>query len=127
MRVGFIGLGNMGAAQAAEIARAGFELSVYDAFARTLDAFTGGTRAGSPAEVAARCEIIGVCVRDEQQVREVICGSDGLAQSISRGALVLVHSTVSPATIRCSRWNCAASAAGDTCTRGSGTIAIGCV
>ncbi|MBS0580487.1 MAG: NAD(P)-dependent oxidoreductase [Proteobacteria bacterium] len=100
MRVGFIGLGNMGSAQAAEIARAGFELTVYDAFARTLDAFTGGTRAGSPAEVASGCDIIGICVRDDPQVREVIFGAKGLAAAIAPGALVLVHSTVSPATIR---------------------------
>jgi 3-hydroxyisobutyrate dehydrogenase-like beta-hydroxyacid dehydrogenase len=99
MRVGFVGLGNMGAAQAAEIARAGFELSVYDAFAGTLDAFTAGTRAASPAGVAARSQIIGVCVRDDAQVREVISGANGLAQSIAPGSLVLVHSTVSPATV----------------------------
>lgn len=99
MRVGFIGLGNMGAAQAAEIARAGFELSVYDAFAKTLEAFTAGAPAASPAELAARCELIGVCVRDDHQVREVLSGPQGLAQSVAPGTLVLVHSTVSPATV----------------------------
>ncbi len=100
MRVGFIGLGDMGAAQAAEIARAGFDLAVYDALPATLAAFTSpATRASSPAESARDAELIGICVRDDQQVSEVIQGPGGLMETIADGALVLVHSTVSPATV----------------------------
>jgi 3-hydroxyisobutyrate dehydrogenase-like beta-hydroxyacid dehydrogenase len=99
MHVGFIGLGNMGAAQAAEIARAGFDLCVYDAWPPSLQAFDLGRRAASIAELAATSELIGVCVRDDAQVREVVAGPGGLAGAIAPGALVLVHSTVSPATI----------------------------
>ena len=100
MRVGFIGLGNMGAAQATEIARAGFELAVYDAWPATLAAFKrDAMRATSPAEVARNANIIGICVRDDQQVREVIQGPGGVMETITKGALVLVHSTVSPETV----------------------------
>jgi 3-hydroxyisobutyrate dehydrogenase len=100
MRVGFIGLGNMGFQQANEIAGAGFDLTVYDAWPKTLESFQGRARlASSPAEVARDAEIICICVRDDQQVRAVIEGPDGILSSISPGALVLVHSTVGPATI----------------------------
>lgn len=100
MRVGFIGLGNMGHPQATEIANGGFELAVYDSWPKTLESFRGRARlASSPAEVAGEADLICICVRDDQQVREVIAGADGLLSSIRPGALVLVHSTVSPATI----------------------------
>jgi 3-hydroxyisobutyrate dehydrogenase len=100
MRVGFIGLGNMGRPQAEEIARGGFDLTVYDSWSKSIDAFKDkATLAGSPAEVARASEIIGICVRDDQQVRQVMEARDGVLAGIAPGALVLVHSTVSPATI----------------------------
>jgi 3-hydroxyisobutyrate dehydrogenase len=100
MRVGFIGLGNMGFPQASEIASGGFELTVYDAWPKTLESFRDRARlASSPAEVATGAEFICICVRDDQQVREVIAGTGGILAAIAPGALVLVHSTVSPATI----------------------------
>ena len=100
MKVGFIGLGNMGSAQASEIASGGFELTVYDAWPKSLESFRHRARlAASPAAVATVAELICICVRDEQQVREVIAGAGGILTSIAPGTLVLVHSTVSPATI----------------------------
>ncbi len=100
MRVGFIGLGNMGRPQAAEIARGGFELVVHDASAAAAEAFRGRAElAASPAEAARRAEVTCICVRDDTQVREVIEGPQGILTALSPGALVLVHSTVSPETI----------------------------
>lgn len=100
MRVGFIGLGNMGRPQAEEIARGGFDLTVYDSWSKSLDALKDkATLAGSPAEVARAAEVICICVRDDPQVRQVMEGRDGVLAGIAPGALVLVHSTVNPATI----------------------------
>jgi 3-hydroxyisobutyrate dehydrogenase len=100
VRVGFIGLGNMGFQQATEIAGGGFDLAVYDAWPTTLESFQGRARlASSPAAAAREAELVCICVRDDQQVRDVIVGSDGIVSSIAPGALVLVHSTVSPTTI----------------------------
>jgi 3-hydroxyisobutyrate dehydrogenase len=100
MRVGFIGLGNMGHPQATAIANGGFELAVYDAWPQTLESFRGRAQlASSPAELARGAELVCICVRDDQQVRAVIEGADGILSSLPTGALVLVHSTVSPATI----------------------------
>ncbi len=100
MKVGFIGLGNMGGQQAMEIASGGLELSVYDAWPKTLASFPGrARRASSPADAARGAQFICVCVRDEAQVREVVEGPEGILVALEPGALVLVHSTVSPALI----------------------------
>ncbi|WP_198351182.1 NAD(P)-dependent oxidoreductase [Flavisphingomonas formosensis] len=100
MRVGFVGLGNMGGHQAQLIAAAGFDLTVFDVWPDALKAFEGKARlASSPAEVGRQAEIVGVCVRDDQQVREVVAGSEGLFSGLAPGSLVLVHSTVAPATV----------------------------
>lgn len=100
MRVGFIGLGNMGEPQAAAIAAGGFELVVYDAGSRALEAFRGRAQlASSPGELAAQVDLLCICVRDDPQVREVIEGPKGVLTALRPGSLVLVHSTVGPATI----------------------------
>ncbi len=70
MRVGFIGLGNMGRPQAAEIARGGFELVVHDASAAAAEAFRGRAElAASPAEAARRAEVtLAVAARGAQLI-----------------------------------------------------------
>lgn len=100
MKVGFIGLGNMGEPQAAAIAGGGFDLGVYDASPKTLESFRGRAQlASSPGELAGRADLLCICVRDDPQVREVIEGPKGVLTGLRPGTLVLVHSTVSPATI----------------------------
>ncbi len=100
MRVGFIGLGNMGDPQARAIVDGGFELLVYDARPKTLESFRGPAQlAASPGELAGQVDLLCICVRDDAQVREVIEGPAGVLTALRPGSLVLVHSTVSPATI----------------------------
>ncbi len=100
MRVGFIGLGNMGDPQARAIVDGGFELLVYDAWPKTLESFRGRAQlAASPGELAGQVDLLCICVRDDAQVREVIEGPAGVLSALRPGSLVLVHSTVSPATI----------------------------
>ncbi|MEZ4280291.1 MAG: NAD(P)-binding domain-containing protein [Myxococcota bacterium] len=101
MKIGFIGLGSMGGPQARLIARAGFELSVYDAFPEALDRFRGVARlADSAADAAKGAEIVGVCVRDDEQLEEAVFGAEGAAAALAPGALLLVHSTVRIDTLR---------------------------
>ena len=96
MKVAYVGLGSMGAPHARLIARAGLELAVYDPHAPALQAFEGLARlGGSAADAAKGADIACVCVRDDQQVRDVVLGPEGLAQGLAKGALVLIHSTVS--------------------------------
>jgi 3-hydroxyisobutyrate dehydrogenase len=100
MQVGFVGLGSMGGEQARLLAQAPVDLIVYDAFAPALQAFDGkAKRADSLASVGRHAEIVGVCVRDDQQVREVLEGDGGLLASMSAGSVILIHSTIRPDTV----------------------------
>jgi len=100
MKVGFIGLGNMGRPQAVEIANGGFQRVVHDAWPAAGEAFRERAEvATSPAQAARGAEVVCICVRDDAQVREVIEGPQGILASLQPGCLILVHSTVSPYTI----------------------------
>lgn len=100
LRVGFIGLGSMGGAQARCLANSGFDLAVFDVHPPTLQAFAQSARlAASVAELGRSADVVGVCVRDDAQVRETLEGPDGLLANMRPGTIVLVHSTVSPETV----------------------------
>jgi 3-hydroxyisobutyrate dehydrogenase-like beta-hydroxyacid dehydrogenase len=102
MRVGFVGLGNIGRPMASHLAPAGFETTVFDIDAAAVaELVRGGARAaGSPREVAARADVIGICVPNDEQVRSVVQGPDGLLAGAAPGALVAIHSTILPRTVR---------------------------
>ena len=101
MRVAFAGLGSMGAPQARLIARSGHTLAVFDALPAARDAFRDIAQVASSAADAARgVEVACVCVRDDQQVREVVLGKDGFSEALAPGALVLIHSTIGIETLR---------------------------
>jgi 3-hydroxyisobutyrate dehydrogenase len=101
-RVGFIGLGTMGAAMAANLARAGFPVTAWN---RTPDRAPelddlGVTRATTPAEVARSVDVVVVCVSDTPDVAAVLLGPDGVAAGARPGTLVIDCSTISPAATR---------------------------
>jgi 3-hydroxyisobutyrate dehydrogenase-like beta-hydroxyacid dehydrogenase len=114
MRVGFVGLGTMGGAMAANVAGAGHDVAVYDvrpeAVAAVLGRVPAARAAGSLAEAAGDAEVIGVVVVDDAQVEAVTVGPDGLVELAPPGAVIAVHSTVHPATVQ--RVAAAAEAAG---------------
>jgi 3-hydroxyisobutyrate dehydrogenase len=101
-RVGFVGLGTMGAAMAANIARAGFPLTVWNRSsgraAPLLDA--GATEARTPADVARSAAIVVTCVSDTPDVEAVLFGPDGIATARRDGLLVIDCSTISPSATR---------------------------
>src|SRR5882757_9760224 len=101
MRAGFIGLGHIGADMAKSLAAAPFELTVFDVAPGALSRFDGIARlAGSAADVGRHSEIVGVCVRDDVQLRAALTGPDGLLKGIGKRGIILVHSTVRATTIR---------------------------
>ncbi|MEZ4333927.1 MAG: NAD(P)-dependent oxidoreductase [Myxococcota bacterium] len=113
LRLGFIGLGNMGAPMAENLARAGFALTVYDLRPEPLAtlAALGATVARSPREVGARSEIVSCVVVDDAQVERVFLGGggdiaggaggdDGVLAGLAPGSIFIVHSTVSPLVVR---------------------------
>jgi 3-hydroxyisobutyrate dehydrogenase len=102
MRVGFIGLGRIGKPMAQRLLRAGLETTVYDLRAEVRDelAAQGARAAGSCAAAAAGADVIGVCVRDDDDVRRVTQGPDGVIAAAPAGAVIALHSTILPSTVR---------------------------
>ncbi len=95
-RVAFIGLGVMGAAMAANIARAGFALTVHSrgrAKAAPLEA-TGARWAATPAEAAADAALVALCLPDTPDVEGVLFGPGGVAEGVRPGAVVVDFSTI---------------------------------
>jgi 3-hydroxyisobutyrate dehydrogenase len=60
----------------------------------------GARVAASPSEVAAASDVIGICVRDDDDVRSVAGGPDGLLAGAASGAVLAIHSTVLPSTVK---------------------------
>jgi 3-hydroxyisobutyrate dehydrogenase len=102
VRVGFCGMGTMGAAMAANIARAGFPLHVWNRTAERAGTpvSLGATEVASPRELASASDVVVVCVSDSPDVEQVLFGPDGVADGLARGGLVIDCSTISPAVTR---------------------------
>ena len=101
-RIGFVGLGIMGQGMAANLLKAGFPLTVWNRTVTRMQDLVGlGARAGAnPADVAARSDIIVLCVSDTPDVREVVLGEHGVIHGAQPGALVIDCSTISPQATR---------------------------
>jgi 3-hydroxyisobutyrate dehydrogenase len=100
-RVGFIGLGNMGAPMAMNIARAGFDTVVYDLRGEAVAALEaeGARSSVSIAALVAGVDIVCTCVLYDEQVRTIFLGEDGILENAAPGLIAVIHSTVYPATI----------------------------
>jgi 3-hydroxyisobutyrate dehydrogenase len=102
MRVGFVGLGTMGGAMAANAARAGFEVTAWNRTpGRAAElADIGVSMAASPSAVAGASEIVISMVSDTPDVEAVLFGADGVADGAAAGTLVVDMSTISPSATR---------------------------
>ena len=98
-RVGFVGLGTMGSAMAANLLRAGYHLTVWNRTPGRAEALRvlGAAEAKSPRDLASRSDIVIACVTDSPQVGEVLFGPEGLAEGFADGSLFIDCSTISPA------------------------------
>lgn len=99
--IGFIGLGLMGAGFTKRLAGAGHHVIGFDLSSDRLDeaAEWGVVAAGSPAEVAARANIVAICVTTSKAVEEVVSGSSGLLGGGGmKGKTVVDFSTTEIAT-----------------------------
>ena len=101
-RVGFIGLGNIGKPMALNVAKAGFDLMVYDLRKEPLAelAAAGAKTARSAHEIGAHGEVIELVVVDDAQVEAVTLEEGGVLSGAQPGSVIAVHSTVHPRTIR---------------------------
>jgi 3-hydroxyisobutyrate dehydrogenase-like beta-hydroxyacid dehydrogenase len=102
MKVGFVGLGVMGAPMALNILKHGHELTVYDkspeAVARLVQA--GAKQAQTAREVGAASDIVVTMLPEPQHVEQVVLGPDGLAEGLRAGGIVIEMSTIDPSTSR---------------------------
>jgi 2-hydroxy-3-oxopropionate reductase len=101
-RVGFIGLGVMGAPMARHLLAAGYPLTVHSRSSPPVDALVaeGATRAAIPAEVAEASDVVITMLPDTPDVEAVLFGEDGIAAGSRGGSLVIDMSTVSPVATR---------------------------
>jgi 3-hydroxyisobutyrate dehydrogenase-like beta-hydroxyacid dehydrogenase len=99
-RVAFLGLGIMGSRMAANVARASFELTVWNRTAATAERFCaeyeGVSCAATPAEASSSAEIVITMVVDGPQVEHVLLGERGAAASAADGTLFVDCSTIGP-------------------------------
>ncbi len=102
MRVGFIGLGDMGGAMAHRIVDAGFQTMLWARRPEVLVDFEAENvvQAESPADLAAQCELVGVCVWTDADVEEIVAGEQGLLAGARPGTVIAIHATVLPETCR---------------------------
>ena len=101
-RIGFLGLGTMGAPMAANLLKAGFRVTVWNRTAARMEPLLRlGAGAGKgPAQVAAAADIIIAMVSRPADVTQLVLGPDGVAAGLRPGAILVDMSTVSPATSR---------------------------
>lgn len=100
-RIGLVGLGRMGQAMAGRLLEAGFPLTVYNRTperARPL-LERGAAWAASPAELAARSDMVLTILTDDRAVERIYSGPDGLLSDDAAGHLFLEMSTIRPRTI----------------------------
>ena len=97
-RVGFIGLGIMGAPMASSLAGAGFQVTAFSrtpsSVARLAD--RGVTAAASVAEVARQCDVVITMLPDSPDVESVALGEDGVFAHAASGTLYIDMSTIRP-------------------------------
>mgnify|MGYP003133616823 CR=1 FL=1 len=100
IHTGYIGLGNIGKPMCANLIKnasaAGLAVTVYDVMPDPVAEMValGARAASSVADIAASCELIGVCVRDDNDVDSLLYGEGGLLALAAPGTIIAVHSTV---------------------------------
>lgn len=97
--VSFIGLGLMGHGMAKNIRQAGYGLWVRGRNNRKpVESLLsmGAGEAASPKDMAAKCDIIHICLSSSEQVEDVVCGEDGILAGARPGLIVVDTSTADP-------------------------------
>ncbi len=103
MKVAFTGLGVMGYPMAGLLVSAGHKVTVFNRTSGRAEAWQkefGGSIAATPAAAAAGAEIVFCCVGNDDDVREVILGEEGVLSGIASGSVIVDHTTAS-AVVAC--------------------------
>ncbi|MEE2776834.1 MAG: NAD(P)-dependent oxidoreductase [Acidobacteriota bacterium] len=97
-KTAFVGLGVMGYPMAGHLLNAGHEVTVFNRTTARAQAWAdeyGGTTAATPAAAADGADIVFVCVGNDDDVRSVTLGDDGVLAGMSAGATLVDHTTAS--------------------------------
>jgi 3-hydroxyisobutyrate dehydrogenase-like beta-hydroxyacid dehydrogenase len=103
MRIGWIGLGVMGAPMARHLVAAGHDVAVHNRTTTTARRFVeahGGTLAPTPADAARDAEVVCTMVGNDDDVRAVVLGADGVLAALPSDALLTDHTTTSAVLAR---------------------------
>ena len=99
----FIGLGTMGFPMAGHLVKAGHTVTVYNRTAAKAAEWQkqhGGKTAATPAEAAKGAAIIFTCVGNDDDLRQVVAGPQGIFQTAARGTIIVDHTTTSATVAR---------------------------
>ena len=102
-RCAFIGLGVMGYPMAGHLAEAGLPVSVFNRTAKKAAQWAkayGGEIAATPREAAQNADLVFTCVGNDDDFRAVTLGPDGALAGMSKGALLVDHTTTSAEVAR---------------------------
>ncbi|QWU17440.1 NAD-binding of NADP-dependent 3-hydroxyisobutyrate dehydrogenase [Paenibacillus sophorae] len=101
-QIGFIGLGTMGAPMASNLLRGGFQLTVYNRTASKCDPLVkeGATAAATPQAASEGKDVIITMVSNDDSIREIFYGPEGILESLKPGAVVIDSSTISPGLVK---------------------------
>jgi 3-hydroxyisobutyrate dehydrogenase-like beta-hydroxyacid dehydrogenase len=97
-KVAFIGLGVMGYPMAGHVKQAGMDVCVYNRTQSKAEQWCkeyGGDMAPTPAGAAAGCDVVLVCVGNDDDVRQVVLGDEGALAAMESGAVLVDHTTAS--------------------------------
>ena len=103
MKLAFLGLGVMGYPMAGHLSRAGHDVTVFNRTApkaaKWVAAF-GGKSAATPAAAVSGAEMALICVGNDDDVRAVITGADGVLSGVASGTILVDHTTASAQVAR---------------------------
>ena len=102
-RLGYVGLGIMGGPMARHLATAQHSMTVYNRTTAKADAWVeqhGGARALTPREVAQASDVVLMCVGNDDDVRSVVFGADGILAGLKTGGILVDHTTASATIAR---------------------------
>ena len=102
MKIGFIGLGNMGAPMALNLLKAGHAVSVFDVNAKAVQTLVDADAkaTGSPKAAATGAECVVTMLPAATHVGSVLSGDDGVLAGISKGVMIIDSSTIDPASVK---------------------------
>ncbi|MFC1946469.1 NAD(P)-dependent oxidoreductase [Chloroflexota bacterium] len=98
LKMGFVGVGDIGNVMARSILKAGISLTVYDLNKEAVDKVVaeGAAAAGSCRELMETSDAVISMVRDIPQTEEVVFGKDGLWEGSKEGSIIILSSTIGP-------------------------------